>query len=155
MPHLRAIALAIDLAARKRDEAVATLLKTRQSWHGAQEQMGQLQSYALETESHWALGAQTTANPQTVRHYDQFMDRLQQAVDMQQGVVGEQLQALEAARQRVVEAEIRAAGLKRLLEKRRAAHARVLAVREQKQLDELAALQFRRLHRHSETTGTS
>lgn len=146
MPQLRALALAIDQATRQRDDAVAALLHAQGVCQGAQDQMGQLESYALETESRWALGARGTANPEIVQHYDHFMDRLQQAVSMQQGVVAGHLQAIAAARQRVMEAEIRAAGLKRLLDKRRAELARVQNTREQKQLDELSALQFRRLH---------
>jgi flagellar FliJ protein len=154
MPQLRALALAIDQAARRRDEAIAALLKVQRDCQGAQDQMGQLQSYALETEAHWALGARGTANPEIVRHYDHFMDRLQQAVGMQQGVVADQLQALAMARQRVMDAEIRAAGLQLLLDKRRADRTRMQNTREQKQLDEMSALQFRRLHANSETLGT-
>jgi len=154
MPHLKGLALAIELATRQRDEAVAALLQAQQVCQGAQDQMGQLESYAQETESHWALGARTSANPEIIRHYDQFMDRLQQAVELQQGVLNEQSQALVAARQRVMAAEIRMAGFKRLLEKRRTAHQRIQAGREQKQLDELSALQFRRLHANTETIGT-
>jgi len=85
MPHLKGLALAIELATRQRDEAVAALLQAQQVCQGAQDQMGQLESYAQETESHWALGARTSANPEIIRHYDQFMDRLQQAVELQQG----------------------------------------------------------------------
>lgn len=154
MPQLRALALAIDQAVRQRDDAVAALLKAQRECQGAQDQMGQLESYALETESRWALGACSSANPEIIRHYDHFMDRLQQAVGMQQGVVAAQLQALATARQRVMEAEIRAAGLQRLLDKRRADMTRAQSRREQKQLDELSALQFRRLHANPETLGT-
>lgn len=154
MPQLRALALALDQATRQRDDAVAALLKVQRACQGAQDQMGQLESYALETESHWALGARSTANPEIVQHYDHFMDRLQQAVGMQQGVVADQLHALAMARQRVMEAEIRAAGLQRLLDKRRSDRTRLQNTREQKQLDELSALQFRRLHASSETLGT-
>jgi flagellar protein FliJ len=118
MPQLRALALAIDQAARRRDEAFAAL-------------------------------------SEIVQHYDHFMDRLQQAVEMQQGVVADHLQAVAMARQRVMEAETRAMGLQRLLDKRRADRTRIQNTRDQKQLDELSALQFRRLHANSENLGTS
>lgn len=154
MPQLRALALAIDQATRQRDEAVAAVLKAQLACQGARDQMGQLESYARETESHWALGARSTANPEIVQHYDHFMDRLQQAVVMQQSVVAERLQALATARQRLMAADIRAAGLQRLLDKRRTERTRVQTTREQRQLDELSALQFRRLHENPETLGT-
>jgi flagellar biosynthesis chaperone FliJ len=51
-------------------------------------------------------------------------------------------------------AEIRAASLQRLLDKRRAELARIQNRLEQKQLEELSALLFRRLHENSETPGT-
>jgi flagellar FliJ protein len=146
--------LAIDLAMRRRDEASSALTQVQRGWLEAQNQMGQLESYAAETESNWALGSRTSAQPEIMRHYGQFMDRLQQAVDMQRAVVGDHLRATVAAKQVLLEAEIRVAGLKRLLDKRRQSLARSLASREQKQLDDLSALQFRRRHAGSETLGT-
>lgn len=150
MPQLRGLLLAIELATRRRDEASAALLQVQRGYLGAQNQMGQLQSYAADTESTWAVGSRTTTQPEIVRHYDQFMDRLQQAVDMQTAVVGDHLRAATVANQVLLEAELRIAGLKRLLEKRRATMARAQAGRDQKQMDELSALQFRRLHAGSE-----
>jgi len=154
MSDLKGLVLAIELATRQRDQAVATLLKARQTCHAVQDQMGQLESYSRETESHWALGSRTSANPEAVWHYDHFMERLQQAVELQQDVVHEHLQALEADRQQVMAAEVRMAALKRLLHKRQTTRLRVQARQETKQLDELAAMQFRRLHANSETMGT-
>lgn len=146
MPQLKGLRLAIDLAKRKRDDAGAVLLQARQEHSIARAQMEQLESYALETEARWALGSRTTANPEIMGHYGQFTERLRQAVDMQGSVVAEHERAIEAARHKLVEEDIRLAGLQRLLDKRRTALAHALAGREQKQLDELAALQFRRLH---------
>jgi flagellar FliJ protein len=154
MPQLRALALAIDQAKQQRNDAVAAFLKSQIACQGAQDQMAQLEGYARETESRWALGARSTADLESVQHYDHFMARLQQAVGMQQGVVAEQLQALATARQRWMAAEIRAASLQRLLDKRRAELGRIQNRLEQKQLEELSALLFRRLHENSETPGT-
>lgn len=146
VPPLRGLLLAIDLATRNRDAASAVVQQWQHVCFGAQNQMGQLESYAMETESNWALGSRSSAQPEIMRHYDQFMERLQQAVDMQRGVVEEHLRATASARQSLLEAEIRIAGLKRLLDTRRASAARVQGRQEQKQLDDLSALQFRRLH---------
>lgn len=152
MSALRGLSLAIELATRQREEALAALVQAHRALQGAQGQMGQLDSYAAETESHWAPGARNQIGPEIVHHYDQFMVRLQQAVDLQRAVVADQDASLAAARQRVMQAEVRIAGLKRLLEKRQAAQARAGALQEQKQLDELAALQFRRFHPSPEMT---
>lgn len=143
--------LAIDLAMRRRDAGSAALLQVQRAHLGALNQMGQLESYAMETESRWALASRSSAQPEIVRHYDQFMDRLLQAVEMQRAVVDDHQRAATAARQALLEADIRVAGLKRLLDKRRTSIARMQVGREQKQLDELSALQFRRLHAGAET----
>jgi len=150
MPQLRGLLLAFDLATRRRDEAIAALLRVQRGQLGAQDQMAQLESYAAETELKWAVGSRTSVQPEIVQHYDQFMGRLQQAAMMQRAVVDDHGRASDVARQVLLEAEVRVAGLKRLLEKRRFALARVQAGREQKHMDELSALQFRRLHAGSE-----
>ena len=151
MPQLRGLLLAVDLASRRRDEASAALLQVQRGYFGAQNQMGQLQSYAAETESNWAVGSRASAQPEIVRHYDQFMDRLQEAVVMQGAVVDDHLRAIASAKQVLLDAELRVAGLKRLLEKRRSSMARVQAGREQKLMDELSAQQFLRMQARSES----
>jgi len=50
------------------------------------------------------------------------MERLQNAVHLQQGVLQNLEQQLEAAHQRVLQAEFRLAGFKQVLKSRRAAH---------------------------------
>lgn len=155
MAQLRALSLAIDQARRRRDAALEAMLRARQACQGAQDQMEQLRSYARDTETRWALGACRSTQPEIVLHYDHFMDRLQQAVDLQQGVVTELSRTLTDARQCLLQAEVRAAGLQRLLEQRRSEAQRCQAVRDQKQQDELAALLVRRRNASSTTTGTS
>ena len=154
MPHLKGVQVAIELATRQRDAASAALLLVQRGYFGARNQMGQLESYAAETESNWALASRPVAQAEIVRHYDHFMGRLQQAVDMQRAVVGDHLAAVAVAKKTLLEAEIRVAALERLLAKRRTLMARQRDGREQRQLDELSALQFRRLHAGSEHLGT-
>ena len=154
MPHLKGVLIAIELATRQRDVASAALLLVQRGYFAARNQMGQLESYASETESNGALGSRPVAQPEIVRHYDQFMNRLQQAVDMQRAVVGDHLAAIAVAKQTLLEAEIRVASLERLLAKRRTSIARLQDGREQRQLDELSSVQFRRLHAGSEHLGT-
>jgi len=154
MTQLRGLLLAIDLVTRRRDEASAVVVQAQSVVLVARNQMGQLESYAAETEATWALGSRASAQPEIVQHYDQFMDRLQQAVEMQRAVVDDHLRATALAKQVLLEAEIRVAGLNRLLEKRRTSMARTQAGRDQKQLDALSALQFRRLHPGSDSLET-
>ncbi len=146
MSELKGLLLAIDLAVRRRDEAGAAMGQLQRVQFGARSQMEQLESYAAETESAWALGSRARTNPEIIRHYDLFMDRLQQAVSMQHVVLTGHVESLAAARQVLLEAEVRIAGLNQLLKKKRATITRVQAGRDQKQLDEMAALQYRRRH---------
>ena len=80
-----------------------------------------------------------------MQHYYQFMERLQQAVGLQRHVVSGVEQEFAAAKKLLLGADIRLASLNQLLEKRQSGIERIQAGREQKQLDEFAALQHRRL----------
>lgn len=145
MSALKSILLAIDVATRRRDEAGKVLAQIQRNWHGAHDQIEQLESYAADTESKWALSAQVRATPEVLQHYYQFMERLQQAIGLQRHVVSGLEQEVAAAKKLLLSADIRLASLNQLLGKRQAGIQRVQAGRDQKQLDEFAALQHRRL----------
>ena len=101
------------------------------------------------------MASQAQATPQIVGHYYQFMERLDQTIEMQQGALAEVQRQREAARQVLLQAEIRMAGLHRVLERRRTELARAQERREQRQSDELAAQMHRRVARASENRGNS
>ena len=61
MSALKSILLAIDVATRQRDEVGKLLAQIQRNWHGAQEQIEQLESYAADTESKWAVSAVAAA----------------------------------------------------------------------------------------------
>ena len=145
MSALKSILLAIDVATRQRDEVGKLLAQIQRNWHGAQEQIEQLESYAADTESKWTISSQVRATPEVMQHYYQFMERLQQAVGLQRHVVSGVEQEFAAAKKLLLGADIRLASLNQLLEKRQSGIERIQAGREQKQLDEFAALQHRRL----------
>ena len=92
----------------------------------------------------WSVSAQSSVAPQIVSHYYQFIERLDQTIGMQQGVIADLDRQYHLAKQVLVDAELRVAGLNRLLEKRRSALALAAARRDQKSSDELAAQQLRR-----------
>jgi len=135
---------AIELATRQRDDAGLALAQVVRRYEHARQQLEQLQSYAADTAARWSVTSQASATPQIVGHYYQFMERLDQTIVMQQGAIVEVQRQREAARQVLLEVEVRVAGLGRLLEKRRAEMARTQSQREQRQSDELAAQMHRR-----------
>lgn len=155
MSAIKSVLLAIDLATRQRDDAGRALLEIRRSCGSARDQMDQLESYAADTESKWAVSAQVLAAPEVVHHYYQFMGRLQQAIELQRHAVGRLEQEFVAASKFLLDAEIRIASLNQLLRKKQSVIDRLHASREQKYLDEFAAIQHRRLLADTNTRGTS
>ena len=153
MSAVNVLLLAIQLATRQRDAAGKAVLLGHQSRSNAQDQMEQLESYAADTEAKWALASRAVSSAQMVRHYYQFMDRLQHAMALQRNAMADLDQQLVAARKGLLEAEIRIASLQQLLGKKQAGLLKVQAGREQKQQDEFAALQHRRLRTGPDTLG--
>ncbi len=139
MTGMGGLTVALELATRKRDEAGQALAQLLRRHDHALQQLDQLSSYAADTQGRWSVSAQTRTSPQIVGHYYQFMDRLDQTIVLQQGVIDDAHRQCQAARKVLMEAEVYLAGLKRLLEKRRQEHARLAARREQKQTDEFAS----------------
>lgn len=144
MTAISGLLTAIDLAKRQRDDAGLAMARVARRCEQALAQMEQLQSYAADTAARWSVTSQASASPQIVGHYYQFMDRLQQTIELQQGAIVDVQRQREAARQVLLEAEVRVAGLGRLLQKRQSELARVQSQREQRQSDELAAQMHRR-----------
>ncbi len=144
MSGVKSVLLAIQVATLRRDQAAAVLLQMQQSESFAREQMSQLQTYADETEARWAKAAQISVTPEMMRHHYQFMDRLQQAVILQEGVLGQWGSKVERARKHWLETEFRVTSLKQVLKNKQAELAVVQGRREQKEMDEFAAMQTRR-----------
>ena len=154
MSELRSVVLAVDMATRVRDDAGKLLLRAQRKWRAALDQIEQLESYAADTESKWSVTSQVCAVPEIVRNYYQFMGRLQQAIDLQRGVIADLQREIAAAKVALLDAEIRIASLNKLLSKKQTVIERRQAVRDQRQLDEFAAMQHRRLRLVSETLET-
>ena len=144
MSAVRSFLLAIDLATRQRDGTAQALMRVQNSCLFAQDQMSQLEVYAAETASRWTAAAQSGTTPELLRHHYQFLDRLQQAMGLQQGVLANENLKLEHAKRLLLQAESRLLSLQQVLKKKQAGLAQIQSRREQKQMDEFAALQTRR-----------
>lgn len=140
MSAVKSVLLAISMASGQRDQAAQGLLQAQQAHQFAQDQMGQLQTYALETEARWTATAQISTTPEVMRHHYQFMDRLHHAIGLQSSVLENTGRRLEVAKRRVLEAEFRLISLKQVLKKKQSDLAVLQTRREQKQMDEFAAL---------------
>ena len=143
MSAFKSISLAIDLATRQRDKASQVLTSVQNAQLFAQQQMGQLQTYATETEARWVAAAQVRTTPELMQHHYQFMDRLNHAIGLQESALENAARKTEAAKRLVLEAEFRLVNLKLVLKKKQADMSILQSRREQKQMDEFAAMQIR------------
>ena len=140
MSAVKSVLLAIDVATRKRDQAGQASMHVQSAQLFAQDQMSQLAVYAAETESRWTAAAQTSTTPELMRHHYQFMDRLHHAIGLQAGVLENASRKVDVAKRLVLEAEFRLISLKQVLKKKQTEIVVLQTRREQKQMDEFAAL---------------
>jgi flagellar FliJ protein len=142
MPKFRALELAIEQATQQRDDKArrhAQAQKTLQFAHG---QLNQLQNYSNDTDARWVGGQAVDLSVELIKHHYQFMDRLQHAVNQQQGVIANLERQLQSAHQVLLQAEYRLAGFQKLLKSRRVELQHKQARREQRVSDEFAALSY-------------
>ncbi|MBK6471055.1 MAG: flagellar export protein FliJ [Betaproteobacteria bacterium] len=134
----------LEHAERKRDDALAALLRAEAAVRRLQAQADQLRAYRDDYRTrHPALGGRSVGI-EALRCHQDFMQRLDQALHQQ----ADQQQACEARhtvlRGELVAEEMRVASVRKLLERRGQA-AQVQASRqEQRRSDEGAQTQFRR-----------
>ena len=136
---LRSLRLLLAQAERQRDEALAEQLKLDAAWRAAASQAEQLVLYRREYEQRWRAEFCREGKMELVRCYQGFMERLSQAVEQQERIAGHAAAQAERATAIVRGHEVRAAALKKLVERRLKEGERVAAGREQRLNDEHAA----------------
>ncbi len=144
MKQNNGLRVAIELAERRRDAAAAELARVRAAAQAAQGQFEQLQGYAGETEARWTQQAQVRAMPELMQHHYQFMARLHQAIDMQRNVLQQHGRKVEQHIVQLRETELRLGSLQKVVARQQLDAQRLALRREQKEIDEFAALQSRR-----------
>jgi flagellar FliJ protein len=144
MSQLRSILLAIEHATIHRDELAQAAARVERNLQFSRQQLAQLESYAADTDARWIGSAAREISAQIICHQYQFMDRLQQAISMQTGVIAGVVRQFDQAKVNLLQAEFRLSGLNQILKTRKAALMRVQRTREQRQTDEFAAMQHAR-----------
>lgn len=139
---LQSFIVAIQLAERRRDAARQAVSNLQNARAAAQGQLDQLQGYAQETQGRWGASEGRVMQPVVLQHHHQFMGRLEHAIGLQGQVVRTQDQRVAGARQTLLQAELRLASLRTVLERRQAELALAQQRREQKATDERAALRL-------------
>lgn len=139
MPKFRALELAIEQATQQRDAQARKHAQAQRTLQFAHGQMDQLRNYSNDTDARWIGGHAVNLSVEMVKHHYQFMDRLQNAVAMQHGVIANLERQLAAAHQALLQAEYRLAGFKQVIKSRRAALSVLQQRREQRVTDEFAS----------------
>ncbi|RYF66272.1 MAG: flagellar export protein FliJ [Comamonadaceae bacterium] len=147
MSSLKSFQVAVEMAERQRDAARQAVQDVERAQRAAQEQFNQLEGYAAETQGRWGVREDATLKPEVMYHHYQFMDRLSHAIGMQGGVLHDQAGRVEAAARALLQAELRLASLKKVVEKRQREIEQLQSRREQKETDERAAIQSARADR--------
>jgi flagellar FliJ protein len=144
MPKFRALELAIEQATQQRDAKARKYAQALRTLQYARGQLSQLENYSNDTDARWIGGHAIDLSVELVKHHYQFMDRLQNAVSLQHGVITNMEQQLAVSHQNLLQAEYRLAGFKQVLKSRRLALNVVQQRREQRITDEFAAMRHAR-----------
>jgi flagellar FliJ protein len=128
----------IELAERRRDEALAECARLQTEQRQAQEQMDQLITYADEANRRWAERGAVGVDVTLLMHHRQFMAKLDNAMAFQQDVLADRAQRVLRATAAVQEAERDLASLRKYAARQIEAWQQTLQRREQKHTDEMA-----------------
>jgi len=139
MKRLQTLLLLLEKEQGKRDEAQTALRAANAHLEQQKAQGDGLANYRVEYCAKWSAKFQQGSSMEILRAYHGFMARLDQAIAQQHAVVAHARRGVDAARERLLEREIRVATVERLIQRRRELLARVADRREQKNLDEMAA----------------
>jgi len=123
----------------ERDAALGAHQRAQAAHQAALAQASQLVDYRREYEQRWGERFSSAGHIELVQSYHGFMTRLTQAVEHQQRVATHASGQLDRAGAALVEAEMRVASVRKLIERRVQEVQRLSERREQRQLDELAA----------------
>ena len=136
---LQSLRLLLAQAEAQRDEALAEQMKLDAARRTSMLQAEQLVTYRREYEQRWSAEFCREGKIELVRCYQGFIVRLTQAVEQQERIAVNAAAQAERAAAIVRGHDVRAAALKKLVERRMHDSRRVAAGLEQKQNDEHAA----------------
>lgn len=134
----------IELAERRRDDALAAHAQAQMEQRQAQAQMDQLATYASEAERRWAERGAAGVGVTLLMQHREFMAKLDHAMAFQRTVLAEHAQRIERSQAAVHEAERELASLRKVAARQIEAWQQRLQRREQKQTDEMAQNVHRR-----------
>ena len=96
MSNIQTLNKVVELAEKRRDEALSALGQLQRERQVASEQMQQLQTYANEAQQRWnARCTSTGVDAALLHHHRQFMQKIDHAMEFQRGVLAQRVSQLE------------------------------------------------------------
>ena len=153
MSNIQTLNKVVELAEKRRDEALSALGQLQRERQVASEQMQQLQTYANEAQQRWnARCTSTGVDAALLHHHRQFMQKIDHAMEFQRGVLAQRDELIERGQAQVYAAERDVAGLRKYTERKLdALNLRALR-QDQKSTDEMA-LTIHLRHRLAQSQG--
>jgi len=149
LESLTTLNLLLDRATQERDRLAGELRRGEDVALRARRQGEQLTAYRGEYLQRWGQQFGRGGAIEIVHCYQSFMQRLDEAVSQQQRQIDAAEQGVAAVRQMLLQAELRVASVKKLIERRQADTRRLEERRDQRQTDETAQQLTRRRTRQS------
>jgi flagellar protein FliJ len=138
MTSIRTLNKVVELAEKRRDEALGQLAQLRRERQMANDQLEQLQAYAQEAQQRWTVRSGAGVDPALLHHHRQFMQKIDHAIEFQHGVLKNFDDLLEAGQSRVHASERDVAGLSKYTLKKQEALMQKVQRQDQKATDEMA-----------------
>ncbi|WKB54499.1 flagellar export protein FliJ [Eleftheria terrae] len=139
MSRHHALSLALEHAEKARDDALELRRRAAAQLENAERQAEQLQEYRRDYQQRWSEQFKRQGTMDILRCYQDFMGRINAAIEQQAGAVAQGRRQLDWATGVVLERETRAASIRKLIERREAERALQQQRRDQKVTDEQAA----------------
>ena len=141
---LQGLQTVVDHAAFERDQAMTALFRATEGARRLRTQSQQLLAYRDEYQQRWTAQFRQLAAIEVVTSYQQFVARLDQALEQlcRQTMDAEREEVL--ARGLLIERETRVASVRKLIERRLHAHAQKLGRQDQRQSDDTATVMAQR-----------
>jgi flagellar protein FliJ len=138
-PTLQPLMVLLEHAQRQRDDMLARQIQAEKTLAAAQAQQTQLQAYRIEYENRWNETFRKGVTMTLMQCYQDFVGRLHGAVDLQGQQVERLTQEFERLRKETLDAELRVASIKKLVERRESVVSQQAQRRSQKSQDEMAS----------------
>ena len=135
---LQTLQTLLDHAARERDATLAALTQAEDQCRRLREQLLQLQAYHADYRARTPGQSGHAVAIEQLRSHHAFMQRLDQALGQQQGLLGGADAHVALQRQSLLERETRVASVRKLIERRTQEQQRSTTRREQQRSDEAA-----------------